>query len=70
MTFSSREGYFRSLEEPAECLDCNKLFEATDCANASLCASEYNPACPFCGGDNLKFYKPKEDRAYGSNAED
>ena len=53
---------FRSdLEEPTECLDCYKQFEATDCNNASLVTYEYNPACPFCGGDNLKFQKPKED---------
>lgn len=50
------------LEEPVECLDCGLLFEATDCDNASLDPSEYNPACPACGNDNLKFYRPKEDK--------
>ena len=49
------------LEEPVECLDCGLLFEATDCDNASLDPTEYNPACPACGNDNLKFYRPKED---------
>jgi len=53
---------FSNLEEPAECLDCNETFEAVDCDNASLCASEYNPACPSCGGDSIRFYKPKEDK--------
>lgn len=37
-----------------QCLDCKEKFEEAEASNASLCDFEFNPACPFCGSDNLK----------------
>ena len=55
-----RSNYTVETDDPAqqfnnyECQDCYKNFEQTEAVNASLDPTEYNPACPFCGGDNLE----------------
>ena len=46
------------------CLDCKLPFEEAEARNASLDPTEFNVACPSCGGDNIK---GKED---GNNITD
>ena len=57
----------KRFEEPAECLDCGLWLEADDLLRCSLDAfadltEDYDLFCPNCEGDNIKLYRPKEDR--------
>jgi Zn finger protein HypA/HybF involved in hydrogenase expression len=55
------------FEEPAKCLDCGLECEATDLNRSSLDAyadltEDYDLLCPRCHNNNIRLYKPKEDR--------
>lgn len=53
-----------NFDERVDCLDCGIAFEAVEVIYGSLDA--FGPLdtviCPFCHGDNLLFYKPREDK--------
>ena len=57
---------YRRFEEPAECLDCGLWCEASDLIRYSLDAfagpDDYDLFCPQCESDNIKLYRPKEDK--------
>jgi len=55
------------FEEPAECLKCGLMLEADDLLRCSLDAYadlsvDYDLFCPACESDEIKLYRPKEDK--------